>query len=134
MGESRTQTYFQKGFNLKEVVPERRPLLPKLVLVAVPVAVGLSVGPVYGTVSLAMFEVTPPALAVAVLVTEPAATSARVTVYVAVQVMDSTGSPGSRKASRSPTVLTSGQTSLVDLSSLTVTGPASGADPLLVTT
>ncbi len=29
--------------NLKEVVPERRPLLPKLVLVAVPVAVGVEV-------------------------------------------------------------------------------------------
>ena len=29
--------------NLKEVVPERRPLLPKLVLIAVPVAVGVEV-------------------------------------------------------------------------------------------
>ena len=29
--------------NLKEIVPERRPLLPKLVLVAVPVAVGVEV-------------------------------------------------------------------------------------------
>lgn len=29
--------------NLKEIVPERRPLLPKIVLVAVPVAVGVEV-------------------------------------------------------------------------------------------
>jgi hypothetical protein len=42
-------------------------------------------------------------------------------------------SPGSKKASRSPTVFTFGQLSLPDLSSLTVTGPESGAKPLLVT-
>ena len=68
-------------------------------------------------------------VAEAVFVTEVAVISARVTVYVAVHV---TLSPGSRYASRSPTVLTAGQVT-VALSSVTVTGPRRGADPLFVT-
>jgi hypothetical protein len=44
------------------------------------------------TVSLSVFEVTPSTVASAILVTNPAVTSAAVTVYVAVQVMLSPGS------------------------------------------
>jgi hypothetical protein len=44
------------------------------------------------TVLLAVLEDTPPAVADAVFVTEPTATSPAVTVYVAVQVKDSPGS------------------------------------------
>ncbi len=81
------------------------------------------------TVRLSVFDVTPPAEAEAVFVTELAIKSAGVTVYVAVQVRLSLGS---RKASRSPTVLTAGQVT-VALSSVTVTGPSKGAAPLFVT-
>src|SRR5688572_26629442 len=81
------------------------------------------------TVTLSGAVVTPSALAVAVLVTNPAATSPGVTRYVAVQVTDS---PGSRKLSRSPAVVTAGQVT-VALSSETATGPSSDAKPLLVT-
>ena len=44
------------------------------------------------TVLLAEFELIPPAVAKAVFVTDPAETSPAVTVYVAVQVIDSPGS------------------------------------------
>src|SRR6476659_5852236 len=81
-------------------------------------------------VALSSLEVVPPALAVAVLVRWPALRSAWVTVWLAVQVMDS---PGSRLASRLPTVLTFGQVSLAVLLSAIVTGPASDTLPLLVT-
>ena len=81
------------------------------------------------TVTLSVFDVTPLIVAEAVLVTEAAAKSTSVTVYVAVQVRLSAGS---RKASRSPTVLTAGQVT-VALSSVTVTGPGRGAAPLFVT-
>src|SRR5688572_11128691 len=75
------------------------------------------------------FESTPSTVAVAVFVTTPAATSPARTVYVAEQVIDS---PGSRKLSRSPTVVTAGQVT-VALSSATVTGPCNGANPPFVT-
>ncbi len=68
-------------------------------------------------------------VAEAVLVTEAATKSASVIVYVAVQVRLS---PGSRNASRSPTVLTAGQITAA-LSSVTATGPRRGAAPLFVT-
>ena len=82
------------------------------------------------TVTLSWFEIVPPALAVAVLVTEPLFRSACVTAYVALQVIDS---PGSRYASRLPTALTFGHASSVVLSSAIVTGPASRTLPLLLT-
>lgn len=81
------------------------------------------------TVTLDVFEVTLPIVAEAVLVTRAAVISAAVTVYVAVQVRLS---PGSNQSSRSPTVLTAGQVT-VALSSVTVTGPSRGANPLFVT-
>ena len=85
---------------------------------------------VASAVSVSSLESVPSALAVASLVTEPALRSAWETVELAVQVMDS---PGSRKPSRSPTVLTSGQSSSVAMSSSMVTGPARETLPLLVT-
>lgn len=97
-------------------------------LVGVAVFVGVGVGA--NTVTVPVFEVTPPTLAEALFVTEPAVISAAWTVYVAVHVTDS---PGSRKSSRSPIVVSAGQVSSVALSSATVTGPSKGAEPLLVT-
>src|SRR5688572_25659281 len=82
------------------------------------------------TTWLSAFDVTPATMAEAIFVTEPVVTSAAVTVYVAVQVIVSLGS---RKSSRSPTVITAGQLSSVALSSDTVTGPSNGANPLFVT-
>src|ERR1044071_10313815 len=76
-----------------------------------------------GTVLLLWFELTPSALACAVFVSWALLTSVAVTLYVAEQVIDS---PGSRKLSRSPTVVTEGQVTVVLLSD-TVTGPASVA-------
>jgi hypothetical protein len=87
-------------------------------------------------VLLSVFEVTTAAGvaelnadAEAVFVTKPAVTSAAAIVYVAVQVSDS---PASRKLSPSPAAETAGQLTAT-LSSVTVTGPVSGADPLFVT-
>jgi hypothetical protein len=60
--------------------------------VLVGVAVGVSVGVASIVSLLSVFDVTPPAEAWAVFVTEPAVTSSTVTVYVAVQVMLSPGS------------------------------------------
>src|SRR5215510_10947495 len=82
-----------------------------------------------GTIFVDWFEFTLSAVAWAVFVTCAFETSVGVTMYVAVQVIDS---PGSRKLSRSPTVVTAGQVTVARLSD-TVTGPASGAKPLLVT-
>src|SRR6185503_16435962 len=79
-------------------------------------------------VVLSVGEVTPSTVANAVFVTNAFVTSPAVMMYVAVQVMDS---PGSKKLSRSPTVLTAGQVTVV-LSSVTVTGADSVAKPLLV--
>ena len=81
------------------------------------------------TVSVSWLELVPPACAVATFVTEPLFRSACVIVYDAVQVIDS---PGSRVPLRLPTVVTAGQVT-VALSSVTVTGPASGTLPLFVT-
>ena len=81
------------------------------------------------TVALSSFETVPPALALAVLVTEPLLRSAWVIEYEAVQVIDS---PGSRKPSWLPIVLKAGQLT-VALSSATVTGPARRTLPLLRT-
>ncbi len=81
------------------------------------------------TVSVSSFESTPPALAFARFVTEPAFRSAWVIEYVAEQVI---ASAGSRKPSPLPTVLRAGQLT-VALSSATVTGPARRTLPVLVT-
>ena len=81
------------------------------------------------TVALSSGESVPPALALAVFVTEPAFMSAWVIVYEAVQVTDS---PGSREALPFPTELSAGQVT-VALSSATVTGPASATLPVFVT-
>src|SRR5690349_20040262 len=71
----------------------------------------------------------PSAFACAMLVIDPAVTSAGVTVYVAVQ---SSASPGSRSVSLSPTVVTAGHETGVFVSD-TVTGPASEVLPVFVT-
>ena len=81
------------------------------------------------TVTLSSFESVPPTVAFAVFVTDRLLRSACVIVYDAVQV---TASPGSRKPSWLPTVLTAGQVT-VALSSATVTGPARRTLPVLVT-
>src|ERR1043165_1219248 len=88
-----------------------------------------------GTIFVDWFEFTglpvagSTALAVAVFVTCALLTSVGVTVYVAVQVMNS---PGSRKLSRSPTDDTGGHVTVARLSD-TVIGPPSVAKPLFVT-
>src|SRR4051794_34658610 len=75
------------------------------------------------TVAVSRFDSTSPTTAVATFVTLPALTSAAVTVYAAVQIRVS---PGSRKLSWLPIVVSVGHVTVALLSE-TVTGPDSRA-------